>query len=98
MSIVYAWRSRKFFVIFREIILFLKIPHFLQTKSDARETALEFVPETESLKSSAVKSIFSQVAVSASANPFAAGKEAVASYNPFSNKDTGASLNPFMKD
>ena len=71
---------------------------FLQTKSDARETALEFVPETESLKSSAVKSIFSQVSVTASANPFAAGKEAVASYNPFSNKDTGASLNPFMKD
>ena len=63
--------------------------------------AQEFVPESEDIgRSSALqaKSIFSQVAVSASTNPFASGKEAAASLNPFANKDSGLSLNPFTKD
>ena len=63
--------------------------------------AHEYVPESEDMaKSSALqaKSIFSQVAVSASTNPFTSGKEAAASLNPFANKDSGLSLNPFTKE
>ena len=74
----------------------------MQDKKDVEPLANDYVPKTVGLKSSALqaKSIFSQVAVSVSANPFAAGKEAAASLNPFSNKnrDTGASLNPFLED
>jgi hypothetical protein len=55
---------------------------------------MEATSKTSALQA---KSIFSQVAVSASINPFASGKEAAASLNPFS-KDTAASLNPFNKD
>lgn len=58
--------------------------------------AQEYATDTESMKTSALtaKSIFSQVLVSASINPFATGKEAAASLNPFSNT-TAKDLNPF---
>jgi len=61
--------------------------------------AQEFVPEEETARSTLqARSIFSQVAVSATINPFASGKETAASLNPFANKEPGANLNPFTKD
>lgn len=69
-----------------------------QSKSEAREKALEYIPNSVRSNLQA-KSIFSQVLVSASINPFASGKEAAASLNPFaSGKEAAASLNPFTKD
>ena len=72
---------------------------FLQSKSEVRTLAQEFAPEAEENKISALqaKSIFSQVVVTSSAmNPFASGKEAAASLNPFASKEKDT--NPFTNN
>ena len=66
-------------------------------KSDARETAQEYGPTPGALHA---KSIFSQVVVTSSMNPFAGKGEGgggggmASSVNPFAGKDLG-NLNPF---
>ena len=70
---------------------------WFQSKSEVRTLAHEFAPEVEEgskISALQAKSIFSQVAVSSSMNPFASGKEAAASLNPFATKEK-ESKNPF---
>ena len=68
-------------------------------KSEAREIAQEYIPDSIRPSTLQAKSIFSKVQVSATSNPFATGKEAAASLNPFSSsgpkETTVKSLNPF---
>ena len=66
-------------------------------KAEARTMALDFVPESR--QAACAKSIFSQVQVSSSVNPFASGKDAADRLNPFSaGKDAADRLNPFANN